>query len=148
MERIKDLTPEQVCALQDHYRAWGAVALGTGPADRKLVQNAIGKLYAASGHDWPSFVWYESPRELLTFAKSLGSFGLVPLRESLMQPLRLEANEVETRKYFRPILLGVTTAPFEGLLDQQPGLVMETLPAPHRRLMVSSLNEMCIGLEL
>src|SRR5271163_3884801 len=76
MERIKDLTPEQVCALQDHYRAWGAVALGTGPADRKLVQNAIGKLYAASGHDWPSFVWYESPRELLTFAKSLGRFGL------------------------------------------------------------------------
>ena len=122
--------------------------MGTGTVDRKLVQQAIGKLYAASGHDWPSFVWYESPRELLTFAKSLGRFGLVPLRESLMQPLRLEANEVETRKCFRPMLWGVASAPFEGLLDQQPGLVMETLSPPLRRLMVRCLNEMCIGLEL
>jgi len=148
MERIKDLTPEQVCALQDHYRAWGAVALGTGPADRKLVQNAIGKLYAASGHDWPSFVWYESPRELLTFAKSLGRFGLVPLRDSLLQPLRLEASEVEARKLFRPMLWGVATVPFQEFLDQQPALVMETLPPSLRRLMVGCLNEMCIGLEL
>src|SRR5271163_1136873 len=123
MARIKDLNPEQVFALQDHYREWRAVALSTGPVDRRLVQNAIGRLYAASGHDRPSFVWYESPRELLTFAKGLGRFGLVPLRESLMQPLRLEANEVEARKCFRPMLWGVATAPFEGLLDQQPGLV-------------------------
>src|SRR5271165_6116045 len=101
MERIKDLIRKQVCALQDHYRGWRAVALGTGPTDRKLVQNAIAKLYTASGHDWPSFVWYESPRELLTFAKSLGRFGLVPLRDSLFQPLRLEASEVEAREFFR-----------------------------------------------
>ena len=147
MERIKDLTPEQVYALQAHYRAWRAIALGTGPVDRTLIQNAIGKLYAGSGHDWPSFVWYESPRELLTFAKGLGRFGLVPLRESLMQPLRLEANEVEARKCFRPMLWGVATAPFEGLLDQQPGLVLETLLPLLRRLMVRSLNEMCVGLE-
>src|SRR5271168_3110445 len=139
MERIKDLTPEQVCALQEHYRAWRAVALGTGPADRKLVQNAIGKLYAASGHDWPRFVWYESPREFLTFAKSLGRFGLVPLRDSLLQPLRLEASEVEAREFFRPILWGVATIPFEEFLDQQPALVMETLPPSHRRLLVGRL---------
>ena len=148
MGRIEDLKPEQVRALQDHYRAWRAVALSAGPVDRKVVQNAIGKLYIASGHDWPSFVWYESPRELLTFAQGLGRFGLVALRESLMQPLRLEANEVETRKCLRPMLWGVATAPFEGLLDQQPGLVMETLPPPLRRLMIRSLNEMSIGLEL
>src|SRR5216684_3088406 len=107
MERIKDLNPERVCALQDHYRAWRAVTLGTGPVNRKLVQKAIGKLYLASGHNWPSFVWYDSPRELLTFAKGLRRFGHVPLRESLMQPLRLEPNEVETRKCFRPMLWGV-----------------------------------------
>ena len=148
MERIKDLKPEQVCALQDRYRAWRAIALGTGPVDRNLVQNAIGKLYAASGHDWPSFVWYESPRELLTFTKNLGRFGLVPLRETLMQPLRLGTNEVEARKYFRPMLWGVATVPFERLLDQQPGLVMESLSPPLRRLMARCLNEMCIGLEL
>ncbi len=148
MERIKDLTPAQVCALQEHYRAWRAVALGTGPTDRKLVQDAIGRLYAASGHDWPSFVWYESPRELLTFAKSLGRFGLVPLRDSLLQPLRLKASEVEARKRFRPMLWGVASAPFEGFLDQQPALVMETLPPPLRRLMIGCLNEICIGLEL
>ena len=148
MERIKDLTPEQVRALQDHYRAWRAVALRTGPVDRKFVQNAIGKLYLASGHDWPSFVWYESPRDLLRFAISLGRFGLVPLRESLLQPLRLEANEIEARKGFRPMLWGLATVPFEGFLDQQPGLVMETLPPPLRRLMIGCLNEMCIGLEL
>ena len=71
MERIEDLKPEQVRALQDHYRAWRAVALGAGPVDRKLVQNAIGKLYVAPDHDWPSFVWYESPCDLLTFAKGL-----------------------------------------------------------------------------
>lgn len=148
MGRIRDLKPEQVRALQDHYRAWRTVALGTGPVNRKLVQSAIGKLYVASGHNWPSFVWYESPRELLTFAQGLGRFGLVSLRESLMQPLRLEASEIETRQYFRPMLWGVATAPFEGLLDQQPGLVMETLPPPLRRLMIRCLNETCTGLEL
>jgi len=63
---IKQLMPEQVRMLETHYREWRAVAARSGPADRNVVQNAIGKLYAASGHDWPSFVWCESPRELLT----------------------------------------------------------------------------------
>src|ERR1700675_3484671 len=133
MERIKDLTRDQVCALQDHCRGWRAVALGAGPADRKLVQNAIGKLYAASGHDWPPFVWYESPRELLTVAKGLGRSGLVPLRDSLLQPLRLEASEVEAREFFRTMLWGVATIPFEEFVDQQPALVMETIPPSLRR---------------
>src|ERR1019366_6346357 len=84
MARVKDLTREQVRALEDHYREWRAAAARSGPSDRNVAQNAIGRLYTASGHDWPSFVWYQSPRELLTFSKSLGSFKLVPLRDSLL----------------------------------------------------------------
>src|SRR5208283_5368468 len=111
---IQQLMPEQVRMLETHYREWRAVATRSGPADRNLVQSAIGKLYAASGHDWPSFVWCESPRELLTsLAKTLGRFGPVPLRDSLLQPLRLGASEVETRKCFRPMLWRLGTALFE-----------------------------------
>jgi hypothetical protein len=144
---IQQLVPEQVRMLETHNREWRAVATRSGPADRKLVQNAIGRLYAASGHDWPGFVWYESPRELLTFTKSLGGFRLAPLRDSLLQPLRLEASELETKKCFWPMLWGLGTVRFEEFLDQQPALVMETLPPALRRLMVGCLNEMCIGLE-
>jgi len=145
---IQHLSPEQVRTLEAHHREWRAVATRSGPADRKLVQKAIGELYVASGYEWPSFVWHESPRELLTFAKNLGRFGLVPVRDSLSQPLRLEATEVEARKCVRPMLWGLGTVRFEEFLDQQPALVMETLPQPLRRLMVGSLNEMCVGLEL
>jgi hypothetical protein len=146
---IQQLMPEQVRALEAHYREWRAVTARSGRADRNVVQNAIGKLYAASGHDWPSFVWCESPRELLTsLAKTLGRFGLVPLRDSLLQPLRPEASEVEARKRFRPMLWGLGTVPFEEFLPQQSALVMETLPQSLRRLMVGCLSEMCIGLEL
>jgi len=146
---IQQLMPEQVRMLETHYREWRAVATRSGPADRNVVQSAIGKLYTASGHDWPSFVWCESARELLmSLAKTLGRFGLVPLRDSLLQPLRLEASEVEARKCFRPMLWGLGTVPFERFFDQQPALVMETLPQSLRRLMVGCLNEMCIGLEL
>ncbi len=144
---IQQLMPEEVRMLEAHYREWRAVAARSGPADRNVAQNAIGRLYTASGHDWPSFVWYQSPRELLTFSKSLGSFKLVPLRDSLLQPLRLEASEVEARKCFRPMLWGLGTAPFEEFVDQQPALVMENLPPSLRRTMVGCLNEMCIGLE-
>lgn len=145
---IQQLMPEQVRMLETHYREWRAVAARSGAADRNVVQNAIGKLYAASGHDWPSFVWCESPRELLTsLAKTLGLFGLVPLRDSLLDALRLEASEVEARKCFRPMLSGLGTVPFKEFLDQQPALVTETLPQSLRTLMIGRLNEMCIGLE-
>ena len=109
--------------LEPHYREWRAIAAASGSTDRNLIQEAIGKLYVASGHKWPTFVWSESPRGLLTsLVTSLGCFGLVPLRDSLLQPLRLETSEVETRKSCSPMLWGLGTVPFEGFLDQQLAL--------------------------
>jgi hypothetical protein len=145
---IQQLMPERVRMLETHHHEWRAAATRSGPADRKRVQKAIGELYVASGYEWPSFVWYESPRELLTFTKSFGGSGFVPLRDSLLQALRLEASEVESKKCFWPMLWGLGTIRFEEFLDQQPVLVMETLSPSLRRLMVGCLNEMCIGLEL
>jgi len=142
------LKTEQIRMLEIHYREWRAIARRCGSADRRLAQSAIGKLYTISGHDWPSIIWCESPRKLLSqLSKTHGRFGLVPLRDSLMQPLRLEPAEVELRKSCGPMLWGLGSAPFERFLDQQPGLVMETLPQALRRLMIGCANELGIGLE-
>jgi len=149
VEEIKDLTLEQFRALETHYGEWRAVAVRSGPTDHERVEKAIGRLYTVCGYDWPTFVWYESPREMLTFlATGLGRFGRVPLRDSLCQPLRLEREEVELRKCFRPMLWGLSTVPFGGLLDQQPALIMDFLPEWIRRVMVQCLNEIAVGLEL
>ena len=84
MEEIKDLTPEQFRALETHYREWRAVAVRSGPTDHERVEKAIGKLYTVCSYDWPTFVWYESPREMLmSLATSLLRFGRVALKDSL-----------------------------------------------------------------
>ena len=120
----------------------------SGTTDREGVEKAIGKLYNVCGHDWPTFVWYESPRELLkSFENSLGRFG-IPLRDSLFQTLRLAKDELDLRKRFGPMLWGLSTAPFDRFLDQQPALIMETLPEPIRRVMIQCLSAICVGLEL
>jgi hypothetical protein len=121
----------------------------SGPTDRESVQKAIGRLYTASGHDWPTFVWYQSPRELLmSLATSLLRFGRVSLKNFLLQPLRLQREEVELRKCFPPMHGGLSTSPLERFLDQQPALIMESLHRSISRVMVQCLNEISIGLEL
>jgi hypothetical protein len=146
---MKGLTHEQIRALETHYRAWREVASRGGPADRERAEDAIGELYTVSGHDWPSFVWYESPRELLiSQVNSLGRFGLVSIRDSLWEAVRLRSGEKELKKSLRltPGVLGAV--PFEWFLHQQSGLVMETLPESLQTVMVESLGEVSIGLEL
>ncbi len=121
----------------------------SGVTDHQGVEKAIGRLYTVCGHDWPTFVWYESPREMLrSFANSLGRFGKVSLRDALCQPLRLRREEIELRKCFGPMLWGLSTTPVDRFLDQQPALIMESLPDQLRRVMVQCLNEISIGLEL
>jgi hypothetical protein len=149
VKEIKDLTPEQLRALETHYREWRAIVVRSGPTDRERVQKAIGKLYADCGFGWPAFAWYESPREMLTsLAASQGHVGRVPLRDSLCQPLRLEREEVELQKSFQPMLWSPSTVPFDGFLDQQPGLIMESLSDGIRRVMIQCLNEIAVGFEL
>ena len=121
----------------------------SGPTDHERVEKAIGKLYTVCGYDWPTFVWYESPREMLmSLATSLLRFGRVTLRDSLCQPLRLQREEVELRKCFRPMLWGLSSVPFERFLDQQPALIMDSLQGWISRVMVRCLNEIAVGLEL
>ena len=43
---------------------------------------------------------------------------------------------------------GLSTLPFERFRDQQPALIMESLPERIRRVMVESLNHIEVGLEL
>jgi hypothetical protein len=146
---MKGLTHEQGRALEGHYRAWREVASRGGPTDRKRAEHAIGKLYTVSGHDWPSFVWYESPRELLiSQANSLGRSGLVSIRDSFCEAIRLQSGEKELKKSLRLMPGALGTVPFEWFLSQQSGLVMETLPESLQRLMAQSLGEISVGLEL
>ena len=150
VEEIKDLTPEQFRTLETHYREWRAVAVRSGRTDHERVEKSIRKLYTACGYYWPTFVWYKSPREMLmSLATSLGRFSIIPLRDSLCQPLRLEREEVELRKCFQPMLWGLSTVPFDGFLDQQPALIMDSLQEwIRRRVMAQCLNEIAVGLEL
>jgi len=149
LQIIKDLTPEHFWMLAAHNREWRTIATRTGSTDRGLVENAIAKLYAVTGHAQPDFVWSESPHQMLTaLANTREHTGLVPMRDALVQALQPEPNEVEARKYLRPILLTMGPAPFERFMDQQPALVMETLPDSLRSLMIGCLSEIFIGLEL
>jgi hypothetical protein len=147
--KMKHLTSEQIRAVGAHYRAWREVALCSGPTDRSRAEAAIGKLYTVSGYDWPSFVWYQSPRELLiSQANSLGRFGLVPIRDSFCEAIRLLSGEKELGKALRLMPGALGTVPFGRFLDQQSGLVMETLPESLQRVMAQSLGEVSVGLEL
>jgi hypothetical protein len=146
---MKGLAHEQIRALETHYRAWREVASRGGPTDRKRAENAIGKLYTVSGHDWPKFVWYESPRELLiSQANSLGRYGLVSIRDSFCETIRLRSGEKELKKSLRLMPGAMGTVPFEWFLSQQSGLVFETLPEPLQRVMAQSLGEISVGLEI
>jgi hypothetical protein len=149
LAKMKGLAHEQIRALETHYRAWREVASRGGPTDRKRAENAIGKLYTVSGHDWPSFVWYESPRELLiSQANSLGRYGLVSIRDSFCETIRLQSGEKELKKSLRLMPGALGAVPFERFPDQQWGLIMETLPESLQRVMVESLGEISVGLEL
>jgi hypothetical protein len=147
--RIKDLTGEQVQALEVHYRAWREVVSRGGPTDRERAEAAIGELYSVSGYDWPKFVWYESPRELLiSRANSLGRSGLVSIRDSFCETIRLQSGEKELKKSLRLMPGALGAVPFERFPDQQWGLIMETLPESLQRVMVESLGEISVGLEI
>jgi hypothetical protein len=55
------LTQEQQQLLSEYYAEMCARGLSTEPADRATAENAITRIYAASGRSAPRFFWYDSP---------------------------------------------------------------------------------------
>ena len=69
---ITKLTPEQQAQVPIYLEKWLKIGLSTGPGDRAAAEDAVRRIYEASGRKPPqTIVWLSSPFYLVRTRPSL-----------------------------------------------------------------------------
>ena len=89
MDKITELTPEQIAAMPEFRDKWLAAGLSTEPANRNAAEAGMAKAYKAAGLEPPKlFIWLGSPMAGAVCSGMLNNQGMAQVWGQVVDQIR------------------------------------------------------------